>query len=149
MFALFGAGLENLLWAFQIGFVGSLAFGWAAALVVDRSDRLCRRDAWAVGSLIAGLMCSGIGVPTVADRHLLALARSRGLLRPLIVGGVPTAVFLIWYVVEPQPPAPPWETAAQGGMLALASMRCRACARRSSPAVSADLNHFSRYAVAW
>ena len=119
VFALFGAGAENLLWAFQIGFIGSLAFGWAAALVIDRSDRLSRRDAWAVVLLIAALMCSGIGVPTVAIVTLLALARSRGLLRPLVVGGIPTALFLIWYVLAPQPPKPTWETAADGGALSL------------------------------
>jgi hypothetical protein len=121
VFAVLGAGAENLLWAFQIGFIGSLAFGWAAALVVDRSDRLCRRDAWAVVLLIAALMCSGIGVPAVAIVTLLALARARGLLRPLVVGGIPTALFGIWYLLAPQPPKPPWETAADGGALSLVS----------------------------
>lgn len=119
VFALFGAGAENMLWAFQIGFVGSLAAGWAAALVVDRSDKLTRRDGWAVALLVVSLMCSGIGIPAVALVTLIALARARNLLRPLVVGGVPTAVFLLWYLVVPQNPSPPWQSPSDDGVFAL------------------------------
>ena len=53
-----GAGWENLLWAFQIGFVGSVACGLGALLAMDaRSDRM-----WiATVLLLASLMFSGIG----------------------------------------------------------------------------------------
>lgn len=119
VFAVFGAGSENLLWAFQIGFVGSLALGWAAALLIDRSTALCRRDGWAVLLLVASLMCSGIGVPVTGFVALLALARSRGLLRPLVVGGIPAAVFLLWYVLVPQPPAAPIPRIVDSGAFAL------------------------------
>lgn len=121
LFAVFGAGYENLLWAFQIGFVGSLAFGWAAALVVDRSDRLSRTDGWAVLLLVCGLMCSGIGVPTVGMVAVLALARARSLWRPVVIAGVPAAVFGLWYLIVPQPPKPPWRAPIDDGLLALAT----------------------------
>ncbi len=121
VFAVFGPGYENLLWAFQIGFVGSLTFGWAAALVVDRSDRFTRRDWWAVLLLIGGLMCSGIGVPAVVMVALLALARARSLWRPLLVGGIPGAVFVLWYLLAPQRTKPPWPAAIDDGLLALAA----------------------------
>ncbi len=121
LFMLFGAGAENLLWAFQIGFVGSLLAGWAAALVVDTRDRLSRRDGWAVLLLIISLMCSGIGVPCVAFVALLTLAKSRELIRPVVVGGVPAAVFGLWFVLTPQLPKPPWTIAAEGGPAALAA----------------------------
>lgn len=119
LFALFGAGAENLLWAFQIGFVGSLTAGWAAALVVDRRTSLNRRDGWAVLLLIAGLMCSGIGVPVVGFVSLLALARARSLVRPLVIGGIPAAVFSWWYFVVPQAPKPPWPAPIDDGPVAL------------------------------
>ena len=38
-----GNGFENLYWAFQIGFVGSLALGLAAILVLDAPDPTRRR----------------------------------------------------------------------------------------------------------
>ncbi|HEV2761257.1 MAG TPA: hypothetical protein VGV86_16980, partial [Acidimicrobiales bacterium] len=35
VYVLLGAGYENLLWAFQIGFIGSVALGFAALLLVN------------------------------------------------------------------------------------------------------------------
>lgn len=128
VFALLGAGSENLLWAFQIGFVGSLAFGWGAALIVDHGDRFTRRDWWAIGLLVCSLMCSGIGIPAVAMVVLLALARARHPVRPLIVGGVPTAVFLVWYLVVPQWDRPDWQTPAKEGALAVGKFVVKALA---------------------
>ena len=41
---LLGAGAENLFWAFQTGFVGSVAFGiWALVLIEQRGRRFDRR----------------------------------------------------------------------------------------------------------
>jgi hypothetical protein len=97
VFALLGAGSENLLWAFQIGFVGSLAFGWAAALVADAPGRLGRRDAGVITLLIASLLSSGIGVPLVVMVTLLVLLRSRNWLRAAVVGAIPGGIFLVWY----------------------------------------------------
>jgi len=97
VFALLGAGYENLLWAFQLGFIGSLLFGWAAALVADIREGLSRRDVGVVALLIMSLMCSGIGVPMVAVVALIVLLRSRNWVRTVVVAGVPAAVFLVWY----------------------------------------------------
>lgn len=101
VFSVLGAGYENLLWAFQIGFVGSIALGWAALLVATapgRSRRLGLRDAAAAALLVASLMCSGIGVPMVVVATIGLWGTVRSLRPPLVVGGVPTAVFLVWYV---------------------------------------------------
>lgn len=89
-----GAGWENLLWAFQIGFVGSVASGLAALLVMDqRPERM-----WlATVLLFASLMFSGIGLffwgaaavwlaLTPARRHQLVW------LAPIPV------VFAVWYL---------------------------------------------------
>jgi hypothetical protein len=61
---LLGSGAENLFWAFQTGFVGSVAFGLWALVLLERTGR------WSlVGAsllLIASLMSSGIGLVMVA-----------------------------------------------------------------------------------
>ena len=56
-----GAGWENLLWAFQIGFVGSVACGLGMLIALE-GPRTSRRLAVAVALLIASLMFSGIGL---------------------------------------------------------------------------------------
>jgi hypothetical protein len=56
-----GAGWENLLWAFQIGFVGSVACGLGMLIALE-GPRSSRRLAVAVALLIASLMFSGIGL---------------------------------------------------------------------------------------
>jgi hypothetical protein len=89
-----GAGWENLLWAFQIGFVGSVACGLGALLVVvARPDRM-----WlATVLLFASLMFSGIGLffwGAAAVALALTPARRRQLLwlMPIAV------VFTAWYI---------------------------------------------------
>jgi hypothetical protein len=89
-----GEGWENLLWAFQIGFVGSVACGLGALLVMDaRPDRM-----WlAMVLLFASLMFSGIGLffwGAAAVWLALTPARRRQLvwLAPIAV------VFTAWYI---------------------------------------------------
>ena len=98
VFAFFGAGAQNMVWAFQIGFVGSVLFGWLWLWVTDHDGGFGRRDVagWALG--LASLMCSGIGVPmlmTVA----VAVALRRGLRAAALAVSAPVAAFAIWYVL--------------------------------------------------
>lgn len=98
LFGVLGVGSENLLWAFQIGFIGAVALGWTAALVVATDGRrLGPRDGWAVLLLLGALMCSGVGVPMVVVAATAVWISSRSVWRPLVVGGVPAVVFLVWY----------------------------------------------------
>lgn len=110
VFSLLGAGAENLLWAFQIGFVGALLLGWLAILVGDHPQRLSWRDTGPVVLLVGALMCSGVGVPMVASAAVAVLLRSRSWVRALAVGGIPGVVFAIWYrligTVNGSPPMP-------------------------------------------
>ncbi len=96
-FAVLGAGWENLLWAFQVTFLSSIAFGLAAALVVTRHRR--RRLGWGDlgGALlsVAALACSGVGVTMVAAVGLAALLR-RGVRAALVAWLVPGAAFAVW-----------------------------------------------------
>ena len=107
LFLFLGAGSENILWAFQIGFIGSVACGLGALLLVDRNGAFDwpphGRDVavWAV--LVVGLMCSGIGVPMVAVAAIAVLLRRgfgrTGLARAGLVVSVPGAVYLGWLVL--------------------------------------------------
>lgn len=64
LFAVLGAGWENLLWAFQIGFVGSVACGLGMLLVLDGPQTRWRGPLTA-GLLMASLMFSGVGLAFV------------------------------------------------------------------------------------
>ena len=95
---LFGAGEENIQWAFQIGWVMPLMFGLAHLILADHGGPLGRRD---VAGLVMGLLamlCSTIGVFMVAAVGLATVLR-RGW-RVAMFHTVPIAVvFLIWYVI--------------------------------------------------
>lgn len=84
MLGLLGAGGEDFIWAFQVGFVGSVAFGLLALELLDRPARTpprplaflpTGRDLAASASLLASLMCSTIGDAMVAGAAVLAFAR--------------------------------------------------------------------------
>jgi hypothetical protein len=54
MFLLLAAGFENIQWAYQIGFIGSLLFGLGHVLLADHSEPFGRRD-------VAGGACPSSG----------------------------------------------------------------------------------------
>ena len=60
LFLFLGSGYQNIVWAFQIGFVGSLVFGLAHLLLIDHDGGFDRRDALGLAFGLAGLMCSGV-----------------------------------------------------------------------------------------
>jgi hypothetical protein len=99
-FMVLGVGWQDLIWAFQIGFVGSLLFGLLAIDAVDRGKQYVP----AVWGLCA-IMCSGLGVPMVVAVALVALAHRR-VRAALIAALVPGLVFLIWWVAIGHSSAP-------------------------------------------
>jgi hypothetical protein len=96
VFVVLGAGWQNLGWAFQIGFVGSVLFGWLWLWVTDHDAGFGRRDiaGWAAG--LAALMCSGIGVPMLMV-VAIAVRLRRGVRQAAAAISVPAVVFLAWY----------------------------------------------------
>lgn len=90
---LLGAGWEDLLWAFQMAWLASVAFGLGALLALQNP----RRTALAAGLLAVSLGFSGIGIPfAVAATVQLVLARGR---RRDLWWFVPVGVALaVWYV---------------------------------------------------
>jgi hypothetical protein len=95
-FSVLGAGAENLLWAFQIGFVGS-TLGGAAAVLVLTGPRPWRQRAWlAIAFLIASLMCSGIGITAVVWAATTAYLINRSWREAVVIAGPPAAIFALW-----------------------------------------------------
>jgi hypothetical protein len=98
VFAFLGAGAQNIVWAFQIGFVGSVLFGWLWAWAADHDGGFGRRDAAGWGLGLAALMCSGIGVPMLMV-VALAVALRRGARAAALAVSGPVAAFAVWYLL--------------------------------------------------
>ena len=97
-----GAGAENLLWAFQIGFLGSIALGLATILLVNHDGAWQRRDWCGLALALFALLWSGVTVPLVAVAALVVLLR-RGI-RPAAAFAVPPAVvYAAWALAYPPP----------------------------------------------
>jgi hypothetical protein len=92
----FGSGFENLFWGMQIGFLGSIALGLGALLLVDgEPDR--RRAVAASALLVVAVATSGYGLFMLGLVGLDVLLDPRR--RRLVpVALVPAAVWLTWYV---------------------------------------------------
>lgn len=90
-------GSENIFWAFQTGFVGSILFGLLAIYLLLDPPRHWWRPAAASGALVASLACSGVGIfflPVVAVDLLLDRARRR----LLWVLGAPVVAYGVWFL---------------------------------------------------
>lgn len=94
---LYGPGSENLIWAFQVGFVGSLAAGLLLVLAVDERGSPTRVALIALGT-IAMLMFSGISVVMVGAVGLTAFARW-GWRRAAAVVAPAALAYLVWLKV--------------------------------------------------
>src|SRR4029078_6788207 len=62
LFLCLGSGRQNIVWAFQIGFVGSLVFGLAHLILADHDGPLDRRDWFGIAFGLLGLLRSGVAV---------------------------------------------------------------------------------------
>jgi hypothetical protein len=96
VFIVLGSGYANIVWAFQIGFVGSMVLGWLCVLAACSARWNLWRLAgtWALG--IAALLCSGAGTTMVALAAFAALVE-RGWRRAVVIASLPAVVFLVWY----------------------------------------------------
>jgi hypothetical protein len=97
LFALFGAGGQDIVWAFQIAFTGALLLPLLQMLLADHDGPVDRRD-W-LGLLLGllGLMFSGVAVAAIGVVALATLIR-RGW-RPALLHSAPLyALFAVWYV---------------------------------------------------
>lgn len=91
----YGGGWENLLWAFQIGFVGSLAFGLGMVAAIRGDGSRGRVAAVAVAAVVS-LMMSGISVVMVGVVGITAFAKW-GWRKALLVTAPAGVVYLAWF----------------------------------------------------
>jgi hypothetical protein len=92
-----GPAWQDLLWPFQIGFVGSALAGVGMLLALDRGGE--RRSDFAACALLAtSIAFSSLGLAFLAAAVVDVLQRRRSLgLRRIYVAAVPLALFAAWY----------------------------------------------------
>lgn len=93
VFTVLGAGHDNLLWAFQLGFNAALALGLLAIILV--ADDRGRRHVAAAVTAVVSLLTSGVAVVMVGVAGLAAALRGRVRTAALVV--TPAAVvYVVW-----------------------------------------------------
>ena len=89
-----GAAWQDLLWAFQITYLLSLATGLAALLLLDRRDRV--GDWLALVALLLSVASSGAGL-VFASGAVIELAWSARDRRRTWIALAPIAAWIVWY----------------------------------------------------
>jgi hypothetical protein len=99
LLGLLGSGWEDLGWAFQIGFLGSVLFGLIALDLADRDRASWRWDLLIALVSLAGFMCSTGGDSMCAGLFILLVVRRpwRQVIRVLFI---PVVSYVIWYELE-------------------------------------------------
>jgi hypothetical protein len=92
-----GPGWQDLLWPFQIGLVGSLLFGVAMLLALDRDDDRGDIAACAFLAVAIGFSSLGVAFAVGAAVDVLQRGRRRGWRRAYLVG-IPLLFYAVWYV---------------------------------------------------
>ena len=91
-----GPAWQELLWGFQVCFIGSVACGLAMLLLLERRDQ--RGDVLACVALVVAILFSSVGVCFVPAALLdVWLRRREDGWRRLYVPLVPAFAFLVWY----------------------------------------------------
>lgn len=99
MFTVLGAGAENILWAFQLGFMGAVLLGLGALLIADVEAPKRPWLAYAGFAVlsVASLTFSGTALPLLAASALVAWRR-RGFLRAVLLTLPAIVVYGAWYL---------------------------------------------------
>jgi hypothetical protein len=92
-----GPAWTDMLWPFQLGFVGSALFGIAMLLALDRGDR--RGDVAACIFVSLAMCFSSLGLPflAAAGADVIVRRRSHGLSRAYVFA-VPALLYIAWWV---------------------------------------------------
>jgi hypothetical protein len=91
-----GASGEDLMWAFQMGFFGSIAAGLGALLALRQETR--RGDLLAAVLLVISLSFSSLGIAFVLGAVVDVAIGPRARLRRAFVPGVGMLLYLLWVV---------------------------------------------------
>lgn len=97
-----GAAAEDLLWAFQMGFFGSVAAGLGALLLLRHDEQ--RKDRWACLLLVVSILFSSMSIPFLAGAATQLLFRDglrpdwRKFVRSSWIFLVPALLYAIWWL---------------------------------------------------
>jgi hypothetical protein len=92
-----GAAFEDLLWAFQIGYFGSVVAGLGMLLALDRDDE--RGDWIACGLLVVSIAFSSLGLVFLLGAVTDLIVGRRPRPRRLSMVLLPAALFAFWWLV--------------------------------------------------
>jgi hypothetical protein len=111
MILFLGSAWQDLLWPFQVGYLGSVAFGLGMLLALDRRDRTgdilaCILLALAIASSSVGLPFAGAALVEVVLRRPGAWTSSERWRQTWIVG-IPIGLYAIWFAIYGNPNATP------------------------------------------
>lgn len=98
MFMVLGAGSENILWAFQTGFMGAMLLGLIVVLLVDHSPLTVGRRNTVVALSIWALTFSGTALALIAAAGLLSLIRS-GFRSTILLFAPAGIAYATWYLL--------------------------------------------------
>jgi hypothetical protein len=97
VFAVLGIGSENLLTAWQVTLVASLAFGLGAVVVAPAHGPFAWRDAVAALLLVASLASSGVGLPVLLAFGIVSCVQ-RGWRVAAATLAAPVAIYAVWFL---------------------------------------------------
>jgi hypothetical protein len=92
-----GPAWQDLLWPFEVGFIGSVLFGVAMLLALDRDDQRWDLAACLFLAISIGFSSLGVAFAVGAAVDVFLRRRSRGLQRAYVVA-VPILLYAAWYV---------------------------------------------------
>jgi hypothetical protein len=92
-----GPAWADLLWGFQIAFVGSVLFGIAMLLALDRGDRRGDIAACVFLTLSVGFSSLGLSFVAAAAADVVLRRRTHGLKRAYLVA-IPAFLYATWWV---------------------------------------------------
>jgi hypothetical protein len=99
LFALFGTGSEDIVWAFQMAWSASLVFGLTHLILADHDGPVDRRDWLGIAAGLAGLLCSGVAVAMTIAVGIAVLIR-RGWRLALLHTAPLGAVYVLWWLTN-------------------------------------------------
>lgn len=91
-----GPAWQDLLWPFEVGFIGSVLFGVAMLLSLERDDSRGDLAACAFAALSIGFSSLGVAFAIGAAVDVLQKRRSRGW-RRAYVAAIPLLLYAAWY----------------------------------------------------
>lgn len=98
VFVFLGAGAENILWAFQIGFLGAIALGLLAFWLATAEEVSTRRFVAIVLVAAFSLTWAGTALPLVLATAFV-LFRRKEWRRVAVLLGTTGGIYLTWYLI--------------------------------------------------